>query len=740
MYHHRFFDLKTWFRFIKTMLGAVLLFLCSTLFFIPNAFAVPASPDFFTLTQPDGQEITARRRGDEYGRWTETQQGYSIIRNESTHAWEYAEKKHGQLVPSGLQVTDDTSPPQTMMKHVQPDIRRIAGARSSGTSSSASAAVTNVWTPVPVSGSKPMLVILVQFTDQSLSTTRSQWYDVIFNTSNSKSVASFYSDNSLGAMSIIPVSHSSSSPSGVISVTVSNNHPNNGQSSSSSYTLEKSWLQPVLSAVDPYVNFDAYDTDNDGQLEPEEMVVHCILAGYEASGSSKTPSVWAHAWGSYSSNPVYAGTKVLTHWSLNGELDDSKTQHPIGVIAHELGHSMCGLPDLYDTSDINEAMGVFSLMAYGSWGANIGESSGTTPVMLDAWSRQYLGWLTPQTPTGKQTITFPLALSSTSSAAKLANSQGSSTEFFLAENRYPTGWDLGMRKTLGSSWTGGLLIQHIDNTVGTSASNNINTYRSSGHQGVVPVQARIIACNMLSYGSSCNGHITTLFFTGNNNQLTPDSSPSSANYDGTSSEIELTQISAPGTQMTASLVSGATVCTYSLSATSSTVSASSVTKSVSISTSDTSCTWSAQSNESWISITSGTSGTGSGTIYFQVSENTNSNSRTGTLTIQGITYTLTQQGATTYTITASAGSGGTISPSGAVSVSQGDNQAFTITPNSGMAISDVVVDSVSAGALSGYTFMGVTANHTIEAHFKSASSSDFNANIILPTLIDIILE
>ncbi len=71
----------------------------------------------------------------------------------------------------------------------------------------------------------------------------------------------------------------------------------------------------------------------------------------------------------------------------------------------------------------------------------------------------------------------------------------------------------------------------------------------------------------------------------------------------------------------------------------------------------------------------------------------------------------------TYTISASAGSGGTISPSGSVSVASGASQTFTISPYSNYSISNVVVDGVNQGAISSYTFTNVTANHTITVSF-----------------------
>ena len=70
-----------------------------------------------------------------------------------------------------------------------------------------------------------------------------------------------------------------------------------------------------------------------------------------------------------------------------------------------------------------------------------------------------------------------------------------------------------------------------------------------------------------------------------------------------------------------------------------------------------------------------------------------------------------------HTITASAGANGSISPSGAVIVNHGSNQTFTITPNTGYHIADVLVDGSSVGAVTTYTFNNVIANHTISAAF-----------------------
>ena len=71
-----------------------------------------------------------------------------------------------------------------------------------------------------------------------------------------------------------------------------------------------------------------------------------------------------------------------------------------------------------------------------------------------------------------------------------------------------------------------------------------------------------------------------------------------------------------------------------------------------------------------------------------------------------------------FTITASAGTGGSISPSGEIPVDSGSSQTFTITADSGYDISAVFVDGVDEGPISSYTFTNIDDDHTIEAYFE----------------------
>ncbi len=74
-----------------------------------------------------------------------------------------------------------------------------------------------------------------------------------------------------------------------------------------------------------------------------------------------------------------------------------------------------------------------------------------------------------------------------------------------------------------------------------------------------------------------------------------------------------------------------------------------------------------------------------------------------------------------FTITATAGANGTITPRGAVSVPSGDDQGFQIAPNPGYRIAGVVVDGVPVGVLSNVLFEDVLDNHTLNASFTPAS-------------------
>ena len=544
---------------LEVFAGLILLLIVSA----GPLLAGPAIPVPLDATSPDGTSFKVWIRGDEFQSWIESEDGYSIVKNPITRYWEYAEKApDGSLTNSGIIYMPGAKAPAGIEKSIKPDrnselekahnlmLQEIYNERLKLAMPGPVEYAEGKWPPVPVSGAKQMLIILINFagttTPRPLTTTAQGWYSKIFDTTTgAKSMVNFYAANSFGLMSISPAAHTQpGNPAGIITVTISDDHPNCG--GNCTYQQETTILNHALAQATSYINFASFDANHNGSLEESELSVYFIWAGYERSGSLKTPNVWAHAW--WGTPGLTAGTVYVPRWALNGELNDADHQHPVGVITHEMGHALCGLPDLYDTSYTNAGLGYFSLMSAGSWGADTGEDQGTTPVTLDAWARQYTGWATPVTPSANGTITFPLPLSSMSSSYKFVYPAVSDSQYFLAENRYPSAWDRGLVYYLGSGWQGGLAVYHVDTNIGTPANNDINTYVSGSHQGVMLEEASS-SCSLVN--SSCRGSATDLFYSGNNNAFTDSSTPNSKYYDGSSSGLNLASISAPGTAMSA---------------------------------------------------------------------------------------------------------------------------------------------------------------------------------------------
>jgi hypothetical protein len=146
-------------------------------------------------------------------------------------------------------------------------------------------------------------------------------------------------------------------------------------------------------------------------------------------------------------------------------------------------------------------------------------------------------------------------------------------------------------------------------------------------------------------------------------------------------------------------------CTYTLAPAGASVGAGATTGSVSV-TSLTGCTWTASSSNGWITVTGGSSGSGTGTVAYSVAANQTTSPRTGTLTIGGQAFTVTQAGgACTYAA----------SPASQSFVAAGGSGTVTVTAQAGCAWTGSTSApwiTISSGTGSGNGSFGyqVTAN------------------------------
>ena len=147
-------------------------------------------------------------------------------------------------------------------------------------------------------------------------------------------------------------------------------------------------------------------------------------------------------------------------------------------------------------------------------------------------------------------------------------------------------------------------------------------------------------------------------------------------------------------------------CTYSLSPTSQSFGSGGGSNNASV-TAGSGCAWTAVSNSSFINITAGSSGSGNGTVSYSVSSNSSTSQRTGTMTIAGQTFNVTQSGSScSYSLFPTSQSFGSVGESNNVSVTAGSGCAWTAVSNS----SFITINSGSSGSGNGTVSYSVSAN------------------------------
>lgn len=410
---------------------------------------------------------------------------------------------------------------------------------------------------------RPLLVVRVNYSDITFRSSAANWSQKIFGSAEHE-LNHYYEAISGGRFGFAMAQEDDGDADGVVTVTLNKAHPNYDINDISDVAnVFQPDLQAALVKTDAAVDYALYDTDGNGAITPDELLIIFILAGKEYSfyDDPYSAGVWAHQSCIYSptNTPSLDGVSVMgcakagnyavfgeRHIQENIGYDEDAT---IGIIAHELGHAAFDLPDLYDTSNASAGIGYFGLMASGMWGMKDAQDSyGNTPVPMMAWSRIHNGWIHPETV--EQTDTAGIALNDTASETyNIAMLLVGNGQCFLLENRSGDGYDAGLNIIYGY-YRGGLALWHIDQAVidNGSVMNVVNA--DASHKGVDLEEAAEAG---LDDDYAFPGHARNLFWLGNSTRFAADTTPSSRRYDGSDSGVSVTDISAPGPVMTCSV-------------------------------------------------------------------------------------------------------------------------------------------------------------------------------------------
>jgi len=404
-------------------------------------------------------------------------------------------------------------------------------------------------------GSKlPLIIIRIEFNDYQFTSPASTWSQKIFGTSDGQ-LNDYYDEISYGNFQFEVVNETYGDVNdGIITVQLNENHPNNIEEK-----IDRLRSGAIL--ANDYIDFSQYDRNGNSAISADELQIMFLVAGGELATSAQ-PGVWAHTWcmdSSFNSvtPPTLDNVKLMSCsdegvYSAFGEKHfnaDIGNDATIGVIAHELGHAVFELLDLYDTDGTSAGIGNFGLMGGGSWAYKEEDSyAGATPTHMTGWSKVYSGFVSPTVINANIT---DLDINATSSLNynlyKVPT--GRTGEYFLVENRAASGYDRGLYSLQGSgSFEGGLSILHIDDTLLSGCSYDNSCNDDETHKLVDVEEANNDLT--LDSDSSYEGQYNNLFFAGNNDSFMPDSSPNSKRYDGVDSGVSITNISNAGATMT----------------------------------------------------------------------------------------------------------------------------------------------------------------------------------------------
>ena len=429
------------------------------------ASAVPAIPTLQKVTQPNGEQLSVKIKGDEFHHYMTTADGYTIVKNNQGY-YAYGTLVNDEVVASKIIARDadkrsasDNAWLQATGKNLKSASKIAAGIRARAQRDALPHLNTINY------NNFHGLVILVEFNDSHFTRSDVQtFYDNMINQENytgytnedgtanpygncTGSVRDYFHDNSNGIFT------PQFDIAGPFEVPYSVE-----QGDQYAYNI----FQSAIQKANPTVDFSQYDLDNNGAVD----LVYFIYADTPSSSDPDHPNhIWPHRSSMYS-YVKYDG-KYIRDYACSAEYIYGKSSgifDGIGTICHEFSHVL-GLPDLYDTNENDDATngesqhpGEWDLMAGGNY-----QNNARTPVAYSLYDRYATGFANYQII--KAEGEYTLNPTSTTGQGYILKTP-TNKEIFLIDNRQTsTKWD---RYAPGH----GMTIARMDSTSASVWNNN----------------------------------------------------------------------------------------------------------------------------------------------------------------------------------------------------------------------------------------------------------------------------
>jgi len=494
----------------------------------------PFSAKEFVFTQPDGTPLRLRGWGDQNYAVFETLEGFTVVKDPATGFYHYARLSadETELVPSGRRVgaVDPRSLGLTVHARIRPRAakeRALTAARPMGfrrrweirreerkarlRATMRSKGPLAAPPPQATTGDYVGLCLLIQFPDVAGTITPQQVTDFCnaqgyTGFGNNGSVYDYFYDVSGGLFRY----------TNVVTAYYTAAH-NRSYYSDPGVTLGTRARELILEALHDLssqaFDFSSLSSDADGFV----YALNVFYAG--PCPNNWGEGLWPHSWSLESPYDAAAGKRVNDY-----QITNMGDQLSLATFCHENGHMVCDFPDLYDYGYQSLGVGDYCLMGYGG-------PDEKNPTHVGAYLKYNAGW-------AHSVAEIAPELDATLSA--LSNDffihQRSAAEYFIIENRRQQDRDAALPDA-------GLAIWHVDET----GSNNDEQMTLAHHYECSLEQAD----NQWDLENDVNsGDGGDLFGAPEDTRFADSTSPNSKWWDGTSSGLDIYEISAPGDTMT----------------------------------------------------------------------------------------------------------------------------------------------------------------------------------------------